>query len=90
MTMGEETTYRIEIAGTTHLTFEEREPSDFGMVVRIVNYQDICMSDENNKNKSDEIHVFVKKYNEEIERIVFHASNPYLIVFRRHKKGTKK
>ena len=88
--MGEETTYRIEIAGTTHLTFEVGALSNFGMVVRIVNYQDICMSDENNKNKSDEIHVFVKKSNGEFERIVFHASNPYLIVFRRYKKGTKK
>ena len=88
--MGEETTYRIEIAGTTHLTFEVGALSNFGMVVRIVNYQDICMSDENNKNKSDEIHVFVKKSNGEFERIVFHTSNPYLIVFRRYKKGTKK
>ena len=83
MTMGKETTYRIEIAGTTHLTFEVDKPSDFGMVFRIVNYQDIFMSDENNKNKSDEIHVFVKKSNGEFERIVFHASNPYLVVFKR-------
>jgi hypothetical protein len=41
------------------------------------------MSDENNKNKSDEIHVFVKKSNGEFDRIVFHASNPYLVVFKR-------
>ena len=83
MTMEKETTYRIEIAGTTHLTFEVGVPSDFGMAVRIVNYQDIFMSDENNKNKSDEIHVFVKKSNGEFNRIVFHASNPYLVVFKR-------
>lgn len=83
MTMEKETTYRIEIAGTTHLTFEEGKPSDFGMVFRIVNYQDIFMSDENNKNKSDEIHVFVKKSKGEFDRIVFQASNPYLVVFKR-------
>lgn len=81
--MGKETTYRIEIAGTTHFTFEVGVPSNFGMVVRIVNYQDIFMYDENNKNKSDEIHVFVKKSNGEFDRIVFHASNPYLVVFKR-------
>ena len=84
--MEKETTYRIEIVGTTHLTFEEGETSDFGMVVRIVNYQDIFMYDENNKNKSDEIHVFVKKSNGEFDRIVFHASNPYLVAFKRKEK----
>lgn len=81
--MEKQTTYRIEIAGTTHLTFEVDKPSDFGMVFCIVNYQDIFMSDENNKNKSDEIHVFVKKSKGEFGRIVFHASNPYLVVFKR-------
>jgi hypothetical protein len=80
-----EKTYRIEIAGTTHLTFEVGQLSNYGHVLKINNYSDNFWDDSvfTNDLQKKAIEVWTRKRDSSIEKICFSSDNPYLIVFKK-------
>lgn len=80
-----EKTYRIEIAGTTHLTFEVNQMSDYGNVFQIDNYSDNIWDKSifTNDSQKKVIEVWIRKRDFSVQKIYFSSDNPYLIAFKR-------